>query len=177
MRNIADTPGNFKCSLALRALGAGDSSGATSFADALDKQLGLKLDPIKIPQSVIVVESALKTPTPNSPDTMKAFPAASLEFDVAEIKPSAPPAAGPVRPGLQIQPSGRVNVTGMPLRTLILQAWGIGADMLVGAPKFVETDRYDTSLRRPPTVSLRACFPRTRQPRQTLRWTPTQCGQ
>jgi uncharacterized protein (TIGR03435 family) len=175
MRNIADTPGNnpvmdktelkgawdfeFKFSLALRALGAGDSSGATSFADALDKQLGLKLDPIKIPQSVIVVESALKTPTPNSSDITKAFPAASLEFDVAEIKPSAPPAAGPVRLGLQIQPSGRVNVTGMPLRTLILQAWGIGADMLVGAPKFVETDRYDIIAKAPANSILAGVLP------------------
>jgi uncharacterized protein (TIGR03435 family) len=89
------------------------------------------------------VESAIKTPTPNSPDIVTKLPAAPTEFEVAEIKPSAPAGAGPMRLGLQIQPGGRANATGMPLRTLILQAWGINQDMLVGAPKFLETDRYD----------------------------------
>ena len=54
-----------------------------------------------------------------------------------------------MRMGLQIQPSGRVNFTGMPLRNLILQAWGINLDMLVGLPKFAETDRYDIIAKTP----------------------------
>jgi uncharacterized protein (TIGR03435 family) len=128
------------------------ASGDTiSLTDALDKQLGLKLEEVKVPLPVIMVVSANKTPTPNAPDIAKMFPPAPTEFDVAEIKPSAPVAAGngPIRMGLQIQPGGRVSVTGLPLKNLVLQAWGINADMLVGAPKWMDTDRYDIIAKAP----------------------------
>ncbi len=137
----------FKMSLNLgRALGAGANPDAITFPDALDKQLGLRLDPITVPQQVMVVESINDGPTPNAPDIAKLLPPAPTEFDVADVRPSAPlqqGGAGPIRMGIQFQPGGRFTMTGLPLRTLILQAWGINVDMLVGAPKFTETDRYD----------------------------------
>jgi uncharacterized protein (TIGR03435 family) len=125
-------------------------SDTISLTDALDKQLGLKLEEVKVPLPVIMVVSANKTPTPNAPDIAKMLPPEPTEFDVAEIRPSAPAAAGngPIRMGMQIQPGGRVNISG-PLKTLMLQAWGITADMLVGAPKWMDTDRYDIIAKEP----------------------------
>jgi uncharacterized protein (TIGR03435 family) len=141
----------FKMSMGRPLPGTPASSDTISLTDALDKQLGLKLEQVKVPLPVIMVVSANKPPTPNAPDIAKMFPPAATEFDVAEIKPSAPVAAGngPMRLGMQVQPGGRVTVTGMPLKTLVLQAWGINADMLVGAPKWMDTDRYDIIAKAP----------------------------
>jgi uncharacterized protein (TIGR03435 family) len=61
------------------------------------------------------------------------------EFEVAEIKPTAPDA----RPGGFIQAGGRVNIKGLPLKFLIEQAWSVSDDTLVGAPDWMQTDRYD----------------------------------
>jgi uncharacterized protein (TIGR03435 family) len=51
--------------------------------------------------------------------------------------------------GMQIQPGGRVSITGLPMRTLILQAWGINNDMLVGAPKWFDNSRFDIIAKAP----------------------------
>lgn len=140
---------DFKMSLAGLIIlnGAPAASENISIADALDKQLGLKLDPIRVPLPVVVVEGVNRTPTPNSPDVDAKVPAAPVEFDVAEVRPSSPDLNG--RMGIQIQPGGRVNITGLPLKMLIQQAWSINNDMIVGAPKWMDTDRYDVIARAP----------------------------
>jgi uncharacterized protein (TIGR03435 family) len=112
----------------------------TTLFEALDKQLGLKLDVAKIPEPVVVVDSVNRTPTPNSPDAAKAFPPAPVEFEVADIKPTAPD-FNDTR--FQIQPGGRVNIQGISLKDLIEDMWNISDEMLAGAPKFAETDRWD----------------------------------
>jgi uncharacterized protein (TIGR03435 family) len=66
--------------------------------------------------------------------------AAPTEFAVAEIKPTNPDFRG-MR--LQIQPGGRVNIAGVTLKFLIEQAWDLTDETLTGAPKWMETDRYD----------------------------------
>jgi uncharacterized protein (TIGR03435 family) len=96
---------NFKYSLPLRvppavAVGAD----MITLLDAVDKQLGLKLDPAKIPVSVIVVDSANRKPTGNSPGVTTSLPALPTEFEVADVRPSDPDSQG-VR--LQIQPAGK----------------------------------------------------------------------
>jgi uncharacterized protein (TIGR03435 family) len=144
----------YKTSLDIRlpVLGASAEAGI-SITDALEKQLGLKLDPVKTSQPVIVVESASQ-PTPNSPDIAKLLPVALTEFDVADVKPSAP-AQGPNVPiGLRVQPGGRVNLTGLPMRTLILQAYGITNDMLVGAPKWIDDARFDIIAKAPGEIPV-----------------------
>ncbi len=112
-----------------------------SFGDALEKQLSLKLEKRQIPMPVTVIDSANQTPTPNPPDMTLNLPVLPTEFEVAVIKPTPPDFRfGNFRP----QRGGRVNIQGMTLKNLIQQAWDIFTpDLIVGAPKFVDSDRYD----------------------------------
>jgi uncharacterized protein (TIGR03435 family) len=119
----------------------GPMPGAITLSDAIDK-LGLKLEPVEVPLPVIVVDSVNEKPTPNAPNVAEILhvkPAAT-EFEVAEIKPTGPDFRG-MR--LQIQPGGRVNMAGVTLKFLIQQAWDVTDETLAGAPKWMETDRFD----------------------------------
>ncbi len=112
-----------------------------SFADALEKQLGLKLEKREIPMPVTVIDGANETPTPNPAGMTLNLPALPTEFEVAVIKPTAPDFRfGNFRP----QRGGRVVIQGMTLKNLIMQAWNLyNQDLIVGAPKFADSDRYD----------------------------------
>jgi len=118
-----------------------------SFGDALEKQLGLKLEKRQVPMPVLVIDSANQTPTPNPPGVTLKLPALPTEFEVAAIKPTPPDFRfGNFRP----QRGGRVNIQGMTLKNLIQQAWNVyGADMIAGAPKFIDSDRYDITAEAP----------------------------
>jgi uncharacterized protein (TIGR03435 family) len=119
----------------------GANSSITLF-DAIEKQLGLELDPTQVPLPVIVVDSVNQKPSANSPniaETLHVEPPPT-EFEVATLKPTPPDFRG-MR--LQIQPGGRVTMAGINLKFLIEQAWDVNDEMLVGAPKWMETDRYD----------------------------------
>lgn len=157
---------DFKMSLNIgRLIGAAPGDSMISFPDALEKQLGLKLEAVKVPLPVILVVSANKTPTPNPPEVAKVFPAEPTEFEVATLKPSAPVATdGPRRVAMQFQAGGRVNISGLPVRTLILQAWGINNDMLAGAPKWIDTDRYDITAKAPAASLLVGDLPANAPP-------------
>ena len=93
-----------------------------TMVDAIDKQLGLKLEPVKVPLPVIVVDSVTQKPTDNLPGVAESLRASSAptEFEVADVRPSGPETRG-MR--FQIQPGGRVNLTGVTLKFLIQQAW------------------------------------------------------
>jgi uncharacterized protein (TIGR03435 family) len=96
---------------------------------------------------VIVVDSVNQKPTANLPGVAESLQiAAPTEFEVAEVKPSDPDAKG-VR--FQIQPGGRVNISGITLKLLIEQAWGISDDMLAGAPKWMDSDHFDIIAKAP----------------------------
>jgi uncharacterized protein (TIGR03435 family) len=131
---------NFKYTLPLLNAGSGD---AITLPDALDKQVGLKLEQETISLPVIVVEKVNRT-SPNEPDVAKKIPASPTEFEVATIKPFAPPGAGtgPIAIGIRMQPGGRVEISGLTLKQLMQQAWSIQADSIVDAPKWMDTDRY-----------------------------------
>ena len=123
--------------------------------DALEKQLGLKLEPSTIPMPVIVVDRVNQKPTANSPEAMKSFPPLPAEFAVASLKPSAPDAnggRGGQRPDLK---NGRIFLPGITLKNLIQIAWDInGDDLLVGAPKWMEEDRFDITAKAPAGVAF-----------------------
>jgi uncharacterized protein (TIGR03435 family) len=123
----------------MRAASAGET---ITIFDAVDKQLGLKLESTQIPMPVLVVDSLNRKPTGNLPgiqETLHSVPVPT-EFEVAEVKPSDPDFKG-MR--FQIQPGGRVNLQGVTLKFLFQQAWDISEDMLAGAPKWMDTDRFD----------------------------------
>lgn len=128
-------------------LAASGAAERISFADALEKQLGLKLENREVPMPVIVIDSANRTPSPNPPGMKLNLPTLPTEFEVAVIKPTPPDFRfGNFRP----QRGGRVTIQGMPLINLITQAWNLySRDLVAAAPKFVESDRYDITAEAP----------------------------
>jgi uncharacterized protein (TIGR03435 family) len=130
---------SFKFNPPLRPGFTGESISAQ---DALDKQVGLKLEPVTVPVSVVLVDSVNRRPTENLPNILEVLHIAPdpTEFEVAEIKPTDPEFTGR---RLQIQPGGRVNVAGVTLKFLVQQAWNLTDDMIIGAPKWMDQDRYN----------------------------------
>src|SRR6185295_13087730 len=111
-----------------------------SIFDAVDKQLGLKLERGKVPQPVIFVDGVNEAPTPNSADISKFLPPPpAVEFDVAVIKPTNPDFKGT---RIQIQ-GERINIQGATLSILLQQFYDVTPDMVQGAPKFMDEDRWD----------------------------------
>lgn len=114
-----------------------------SIFDALDRQLGLKLESQKLPMSVIVVDSANDKPTDNPPGVATALPPPPpAEFEVAVIKPSLPEATT----GGRFDPSGQINMQAVTLKLLISIAWGINPndkETLLGAPKWLDSTKFD----------------------------------
>jgi uncharacterized protein (TIGR03435 family) len=95
-----------------------------------------------------VVDSANEKPTENLPGIAEKLPVAPTEFEVADIKPSDPNAAGPGRGG-GFLPGGRLDLKGITLRDLIVIAWDTLPHLVVGGPKFVESDRFDVVAKAP----------------------------
>jgi uncharacterized protein (TIGR03435 family) len=117
-------------------------SDGVSLFDSVAK-LGLKLELQDVPIPVVVVDSVNEKPTDNPPGVTKSLPVIPGEFEVADIKPSAP---GVTEMSGGIQPGGRIDVRGMTLRALMRIAWNIDDnddDMLVGGPKWLDVDRFD----------------------------------
>ena len=124
-----------------------DGAVATSLSDAIDKQLGLKLEERNIPTPGLVVEQVNAKPTANSPDVAaKLPPPPPMEFEVADVKPVDPNVrrTGPVQLG--VLPGGRVNLPGLPLRLLVGLAWNVSTNVnspIIGAPKWLDTASFD----------------------------------
>jgi uncharacterized protein (TIGR03435 family) len=116
-------------------------SDGISLFDAVDKQLGLKLEAGKIAVPVLVVDSVSQKPKPNPSGAATSVPAAPpAEFDVAEIKPTMPGVDGT---NIGLQPNGRLDIQGASLRMLIRLAWDFNTDELVaGGPKSLDTTRW-----------------------------------
>lgn len=120
--------------------------------DAVDKQLGLKLDATKISMPVLVVDRVNRTPTDNPPGVSAMLPPPPpAAFEVASLRLSDPNApevrsAGP-------QPGGKFDVRNFNLRQLINLAWS-GTE-LVGAPDWLNSVRVDLIAQLPSTAATR----------------------
>jgi uncharacterized protein (TIGR03435 family) len=125
----------------------GDAGERISFADAVEKQLGLKLAKRQVPMAVLVIDNVNRTPTPNPPGMTLSLPPLPTEFEVATVKPAPPDFRfAPFRP----QRGSRVTIEGQPLMNLILRAWDLpGRDMVVGVPSSIESDRYTITAKAP----------------------------
>jgi uncharacterized protein (TIGR03435 family) len=113
-----------------------------SIFDAVDKELGLKLERQTAPRPVLVIDSVNQKPTANPPGLEKSLPSPPPpQFDVAVIKPSKQDA--PFRGRIN---GGQVDVTGAPLKFMITFAWDLNPndeEVLVGAPKWLDSDHFD----------------------------------
>jgi uncharacterized protein (TIGR03435 family) len=123
------------------SLARAGSDGVTIF-DAMEKQLGLKLDLRTAPRSALIVDKVNRTPTPNAPGIEKALPPEPPpHFEVAVIKPSRP----------DEQPGGmsdrdRYDSQADSLKDLIQFAWNLNLEddeNVVGLPPWGDSDRYD----------------------------------
>lgn len=116
-------------------------AGVTIF-DAVQNQLGLKLELKTAPQQGLVVDSVDNMPTPNSPKVAKLLPPLPPpQFEVAVIKPGAPGERSYGR-----ITGDEVNVQDFPLKFLIVIAWNLDPNdsgELVGAPKWLDSDKID----------------------------------
>ena len=120
-----------------RAARAG-ADGVTIF-DAVDKQLGLKLEAKTAPLPVVMVDSVNEKPTPNPPDLEKQLPPPPpAEFDVATVRPSTPDE----KINARIQGS-QVSAQAITLKFMVTFAYDITDEMLVGAPKWLDEDKFD----------------------------------
>lgn len=120
-----------------------------SLFDALDK-IGLTLEPSAVPMPVVVIDSVNRTPLPNSADADKTFPPLPTEFEVADVKPSDPDDHSS---RYSLGDSGRFTVRGANLKSLIADAWGIEEEMIVDAPKFTDSDRWDIVAKAPDVMA------------------------
>jgi uncharacterized protein (TIGR03435 family) len=119
--------------------------------DAVEKQLGLKLDLTTAPMQTIVVDTVNQKATENSPETIKSFPPLPTEFEVASLKPSAPNSP-PRQPDIK---NGRLYLPGISLQNLIMVAWELnGPEFMVGAPKWLNDDKYDILAKAPEGVAI-----------------------
>jgi uncharacterized protein (TIGR03435 family) len=118
--------------------------------DAIDKQLGLKLEPGKVSLPVVVVDSVNQKPSENLPDIEEVLrvPPPPTDFEVADVKPANPDFRGT---RFQISPGGKVNIQGATLKSMIENVWDIRDEMLAGAPKWLDTDRFDIVAKAPST--------------------------
>jgi uncharacterized protein (TIGR03435 family) len=122
-----------------------NASEQITVTDAIEKQLGLKLEEVPIPMKVVAIQSVLRKPTDNPPNLKEALPdiAAPTEFEVADVKLDDPnPGPGmPVFLNFRIQPGGRFVMTGAPLRFLLARAFDARNDQLVGVPGWADSVR------------------------------------
>jgi uncharacterized protein (TIGR03435 family) len=128
-----------------------DQGGSISIFDAIEKQLGLKLETEPVPTPVIVVDRVNQKPTANPPGVARAFPAvpAPEKFEVAAIKP-VDSGFGP--PRFEIQPGGQLSVRRMTLSALVNRALA-GGDAVVGLPDWTGGERFDITAKAPPAAA------------------------
>ena len=103
---------------------------------------------------------------PETPAVAQSTPAGKLEFEVATVRrnkaePDAPLAPGDAQ-GSSL-PGGQFSMRNQPLRTLLGFAFYPGNqkfrnDLIVGAPGWVDTDRFDVVGKAPPDIPARQCF-------------------
>jgi uncharacterized protein (TIGR03435 family) len=126
-----------------RAARAG-ADGITIF-DAVDKQLGLKLEARTSPLPVVAVDSVDEKPTPNLPGLEKELPPPPpVEFEVATIRPSPPDE----KMNATID-GNQVILHAGTMEFMLTFAYDVTDEMVVGAPKWVTSDRFDL-LAKPP---------------------------
>jgi uncharacterized protein (TIGR03435 family) len=140
---------NFDIRWSVLTPGPNEASERITVFDAVEKQLGLKLEERQVPTPVIVVDRVEESPIANPPGTADILPAIPppTEFEVASVKPAG--TAGRMG-GLQMQPGGRLTAQGIPMRTLMMRAFSVVTnDDLAALPSWVDSERFDITAKAP----------------------------
>jgi uncharacterized protein (TIGR03435 family) len=113
-----------------------------SIFDAVEKQLGLKLELKTAQRPVFQVASVDKLPTPNPAGISEALPELPpAPFDVTVIKPSAPDTQGYGR-----ITGNQIETRAIPLTFLIDFGWDLNPnnkEAIANAPKWLESAKFD----------------------------------
>lgn len=124
----------------------------TSFFEAAERQLGLKFEEKKAPLPAMAIDSVNETPTPNAPGVEEKLKVTATEFEVAVIKKSPP---GMTQSG-GFKPGGRIDIQAISIKDLLPFVYDVDPNMIVGVPKFLESDRYSIVAKPPTEVSIDA---------------------
>ena len=129
---------------------AGKGADGISAFDAVEKQLGLKVELQNVPTESFVVERVNRTPTPNAAGIQTALALAAARFEAAQIKPADPDA----RPFMGLLYTGGSQMrAGGTLRQMIAMSLqvspNVADDMLIGLPKSADTQRWDITAKVP----------------------------
>lgn len=131
-------------------LAAKGDAGISVF-DAVEKQLGLKLESQNVPVASLVIESVNRKPTDNSPDVAKVLAVAPARFEAASIKPTDPDNQFM---GLLYTGGSQMRAGGT-LRALVAMSLqispNIAADTVIGLPKFADSQRWEIMAKVPST--------------------------
>ncbi len=113
---------------------------AVTIFQAIDKQLGLKLEFKSTPQPVVDVESVNQQPTANVADIDKLLPPPPpAQFDVAVVRPS-----GPDETHYQMNIEGNtVHIQYATLQTLIYTSFNVNPGKIENKPKWLDDQHYD----------------------------------
>jgi uncharacterized protein (TIGR03435 family) len=115
---------------------------AINIFQALEQQLGLKLDFKTTPRPGLVVDSVNERPTPNSPNLDALMPPLPLpQFEVATIRPTDPSQ----QRGMGRIAGDELNFQGIPLKFLITLAWDVDPrdETTLVAPGWIDSARFD----------------------------------
>jgi len=130
--------------------GANAAERVTMF-DAVEKQLGLKLEQRPVPTPVLVVDSVNRKPSDNPPGLAEALPPNQepTEFEVVDIKPNEAGARGG---RFQTPPGGRLMVQNIAMRNLLARAFNTNnGEEITGMPGWVDTVHFDINAKAPST--------------------------
>jgi uncharacterized protein (TIGR03435 family) len=159
---------DIKWSMQLNGPMMANTSDRISIFEAVDKQLGLKLEARQIPTPVLVVDSVNEKPSENPPGLAEALPPIPLptEFEVASVKPADPSQR---MPRFQMQPGGKLTAEGMAMRFLISRAFNTNnSEQVTGLPGWADTERFDIIAKAPsagpaaPALDMEAAAPMMR---------------
>jgi uncharacterized protein (TIGR03435 family) len=156
-REVVDTTGldgsyDFDIEWTPRAALEAKGHDGISIFDAVEKQLGLKLELKDVPMPALTIEKVNRKPTPNTAGIATALALASARFEAATIKPEDP--GGRPFNGLLYTGGSQMRAGGT-LRFLIALALqvspNVAEDVVVGLPKSADSQRWDINAKVPAT--------------------------
>ncbi|HEY4088830.1 MAG TPA: TIGR03435 family protein [Bryobacteraceae bacterium] len=124
-----------------RAMLAKSDDGISLF-DAIQDQMGLKLERRNVTVPVVVVDSVNRMPTANAPNLALQLPPLKIKFEVADIRPSPPD----TKHSFSIQAGGGVYAAGVTLAELLRLATNGDSYFyfpgMLAAPAWMDSKRF-----------------------------------